>query len=426
MPQSPAEPNSGSPDQKALSLKSKVQSLRLPVEQKQPPKRRLAWFLVVLLLLMNGATGYRVLQLQKSVQKFAAQTPGVPAGPAVGSGSSQSSNSPNSAVTAGQTSDSSRKSTPAPGQIALESRGYIMPAKQILVSPKVSGMLVELNIEEGKRVTKGDILAVIESTEYQSEFDRQSALLAAAKQRLLELERGTRPEEVSQAEVDLQQAETQLVEDERQYKRQQQLAKQNAGTETALTQAETQYVGQQKRVERARLALTLLRQGAREERVEIARAEVKQVEADLSRSQWRLGNCTIRAPISGTILRKNAEEGNIVNSVAFNGSYSICEMADLANLEVDLKILESDIRKIRVGQKCSITSEAWPGRIYEGYVDRLMPIADRAQGAVPTRVKVKVPADEEGVYLKPEMSAVVTFYEGEPPAEKPLAKSSGN
>ena len=299
-----------------------------------------------------------------------------------------------------------------------------MPTKQILVSPKVSGMIVELNTEEGKRVTKGDVLAVIESTEYQSEFDRQTALLSAAKQRLLELERGSRPEEVSQAEADLAQAETQLEEDERQQKRQQLLAKQNAGTESALTQAETQFIAQQKRVERARLALTLLRQGAREERVEIARAEVKQVEADLARATWRLGNCTIYAPISGTILRKNAEEGNIVNSVAFNGSYSICEMADLANLEVDLKILESDIRKIRVGQKCTITTEAWPGRVYEGYVDRLMPIADRAQGAIPTRVKVKVPTDEEGIYLKPEMSAVVTFYEGEPPVEKPLAKTS--
>jgi len=281
-------------------------------------------------------------------------------------------------------------------------------------------MIVELNIAEGKRVTKGDVLAVIEATEYQSEFDRQTAMLSAAHQKLLELETGTRPEEVSQAEADLAQAQTQLEEDERQYKLQLQLKKQNAGTETALTQAEAQFESQKKRVERSRLALALLRQGARAERVEIARAEVKEVQADLSRAAWRLGNCVIRAPITGTILRKNSEEGNIVNSIAFNGSFSICEMADLANLEVDLKILESDIRKIQVGQKCSITAEAWPGRVYEGTVDRLLPIADRAQGAIPIRVKVKIPADEEGVYLKPEMSAVVTFFVGEPPAEKPL------
>ena len=246
----------------------------------------------------------------------------------------------------------------------------------------------------------------------------------AAKQKLLELESGTRPEEISQAEADLSQAQTQLEEDERQYKRQQQLTRKNAGTETALTQAETQFVGQKQRVERAKLALDLLRKGARAERIEIARAEVRQVEADLSRAQWRLGNCTIKAPISGTILRKNTEQGNIVNSSAFNGSFSICDIADLANLEVELKILESDVRKIKVGQKCSVAAEAWPGRFYEGRVDRLLPIADRAQGAIPTRVKVKIPAEEEGVYLKPEMSAVVTFFAGEPPAtDKALAKT---
>ena len=424
MSETPAELNSGSSDSKASDLKAKVQSLRIPVEQKQPTRSWMAWLLVLLLLASNSYTGYRVYQLQ-AVGNQGAEDKVVSQSVQVAKGAAASPSASSRASSDGAMQPSSTV-PPAAGRIALESRGYIMPAKQILVSPKVSGMIVELNIEEGERVSKGDILAIIESTEYQSEFDRQTALLNAAKQKLLELERGTRPEEVSQAEADLAQAQTQLEEDERQYKRQQLLAKQNAGTESALTLAETQYMGQQKRVERSKLALELLKQGAREERVEIARAEVKQVEADLTRAAWRLGNCTIKAPITGTILRKNAEEGNIVNSVAFNGSYSICEMADLANLEVDLKILESDIRKIKVGQKCSITAEAWPGRVYEGFVDRLMPIADRAQGAIPIRVKVKIPADEEGVYLKPDMSAVVTFFVGEPPTEKPLVGTVTN
>jgi len=409
----PVESNTGSAD-----LKAKVQSLRIPTEQKRPGGSRLAWFLVWLLLGANGYTGYRVYQLQSAAASQAKELATVTT--AESTSRSPGGIEPNSGAADGVSPQPSSTPLPAPGRIALESRGYIMPAKQILVSPKVSGMIVELNIAEGKRVTKGDVLAVIEATEYQSEFDRQTAMLSAAHQKLLELETGTRPEEVSQAEADLAQAQTQLEEDERQYKLQLQLKKQNAGTETALTQAEAQFESQKKRVERSRLALALLRQGARAERVEIARAEVKEVQADLSRAAWRLGNCVIRAPITGTILRKNSEEGNIVNSIAFNGSFSICEMADLANLEVDLKILESDIRKIQVGQKCSITAEAWPGRVYEGTVDRLLPIADRAQGAIPIRVKVKIPADEEGVYLKPEMSAVVTFFVGEPPAEKPL------
>ena len=84
-------------------------------------------------------------------------------------------------------------------------------------------------------------------------------------------------------------------------------------------------------------------------------------------------------------------------------------MADLSDLEVDLTIQERDISKVFQGQKCKVRAEAFPDRVYEGYVSRLMPIADRAKGAIPVRVKVKVPAEEEGVYLKPEMGALVSF-----------------
>ncbi len=122
-----------------------------------------------------------------------------------------------------------------------------------------------------------------------------------------------------------------------------------------------------------------------------------------------MGNCTIVAPISGTILKKNAEEGNIVNPIAFNGSFSLCEMADLADLEVDLSIQERDVARVHKGQKCKIRAEAFPDRVYDGVVSRLMPIADRAKGAIPVRVKLTVPTEEEGVFLKPEMSAVVSF-----------------
>jgi hypothetical protein len=64
---------------------------------------------------------------------------------------------------------------------------------------------------------------------------------------------------------------------------------------------------------------------------------------------------------------------------------------------------------VQKGQRCKVRSEAYPEREYDGVVSRLMPIADRAKGAVPVRVKLTVPASEEGVYLKPEMGAVVSF-----------------
>ncbi len=158
--------------------------------------------------------------------------------------------------------------------------------------------------------------------------------------------------------------------------------------------------------------------GPRQERIDAARADLGLAKAEMEKSKWRLDNCTILAPISGTILIKHAEEGNVVNPVVMNGSYSLCEMADLSDLEVELKIQERDVSKIFKGQKCKIRAEAWPDRVYDGYVSRLMPIADRAQGAVPVRVKISVPPNEEGVYLKPEMGAVVTFLKGDEPVAK--------
>lgn len=303
--------------------------------------------------------------------------------------------------------------------LALESKGYIIPAHQILVSPKVSGMVTDLYVEEGKRVEKGQVLAIIESTDYQADFNRHKATLDLAKVRLLELQNGNRPEEVGQAKADLAESQAQLVQLKADWERYGNLRRKGVSTDEQYDSAESKYRAMQKRVERLDFTLKLMEQGARNERLEMAKAEVMQAEADLSKSKWRLDNCTIKAPISGTILKKNAEEGNIVNPVAFNGSFSLCDMADLSDLEVDLNIQERDVSRVFAGQRCKVRAEAYPNRVYEGVVSRLMPIADRAKGAIPVRVKVTVPSDEEGVYLKPEMGVLVSFFGSEPKKAEP-------
>lgn len=304
---------------------------------------------------------------------------------------------------------SGKSPPPATGEVVLESKGYIVPAHQILVSPKVNGMIVKLSIEEGRRVAKGDVLAVLESTDYEADVARAKASAQLVRERLRELTNGYRPEEIKQSEAELLEAQAQLVQLELDYKRTEDLRKRTSTSQQELELAESKFLAQKQRVQRLSFAYKLMQLGPREERVAVANAELKQAEADVVKAEWRLGNCTIRAPIAGTILKKNAEEGNIVNPIAFNGSFSLCEMADLSDLEVDLDIQERDIAAIRVGQKCTVRAEAYPDRVYNGVVDRLMPIADRAKGAIPVRVKVTIPADEEGVYLKPEMGAIVTF-----------------
>lgn len=300
-------------------------------------------------------------------------------------------------------------------QIALESSGHIIPAHQILVSPKVSGMIVQLNVEEGMRVQKGDVIAVLESTDYEADVARAKAYVRLCEEKVRELENGSRPEQVKQAEAELAESQANLVQLESEWRRSFGLRQSKSIPQQEYELAESTYKAMQQRVQRLTFALELLKLGERAERREVAKAELAQAQADLAKAEWRLGNCTIRAPRSGTILKKAAEEGNVVNPLALNGSYSLCELADLSDLEVELNIQERDISAIKVGQKCRVRTKAWPDRVYDGVVSRLMPIADRGKGAVPVRVKLSIPAEEEGVYLKPEMEATVTFLNDAPP-----------
>lgn len=293
--------------------------------------------------------------------------------------------------------------------VALESKGYIIPARKIQVSPLVGGRIMELYIEEGMFKKEGDTLAVLEKVEYQADYDRAQAALIAAQNRVKELTE-FRPQEIEQLEAELKEAEVQRDQLEQDFKRSQNLRYTKALADREFELAESAYLAMKHRVGRLKTALDLLKKGPRDARIEAAQAEVRQAQAELDRAKWRLDNCIVRAPVSGIILTKGAEKGDLVNPVAFKISTSLCEMADLSDLEVDLTIQERDISNIFKGQRCRIISEAFPDRKpYEGFVSRLMPTADRAKGAIPVRVKLKVPPEEQGVYLKPDMGVIVSF-----------------
>jgi multidrug resistance efflux pump len=411
-------------------LVNRVQSLRLgrDVSVRSKAGGRIAWFLVVLLtaatlglLYERGFAPPGQIGRKSTTKSITGGTDAKatansrdPSKGTSGAGASVR-DAPDSNAIASTGSSASR------GRILLESKGYVIPEQQILVSPKVSGMVLELNVVEGRRVNEGDVLAVLESVEYEQDVRRYQALLAVSRQRLAELKTPFREEEITQARAEWQEAEAALEQMVNDFQRAKKLK--STISKAEFEAAESAFEKQVQRVAKLKAAYELATKPARIERIELAQAEVDQAQAELDKAEWRLSNCTIRAPISGTILKKNAEKGNIINPAAFNGSFSLCDLADLSKLEVELNIQERDISLVTPGQLCTVTTDAYPKIRYRGVVSRLMPVANRAEGAIPVRVRLTIPPGDEGKHLKPEMSATVQFL-NEQATEKPTTEAA--
>lgn len=315
--------------------------------------------------------------------------------------------------------------------IQLEVKGYLVPAQQIAVSPiDVSGRVTELHVVEGDFYNKGDLLAQLDSTNYEAAVKESEAAVTSAKQRLISAEQKLNEinaileAEKKQAAALLSEAMATQERSEAEWNR---INGINGVSAQERIQFKTDLEISQARVNKLEADQTILlksrpvRIAAAEADMAAAKGDVAAAEARLAQSQWRLNNCTITAPIKGNVLSKGAEIGNLVNPLAFSASSgSICDMADLSDLEADLEIPERDISKIKKGQECRIRADAYPKKIYDGHVDRIMPIANRAKSIVTVRVKVKLPPDEEpGTFLKPEMGAVVSFLTNEKKSDKP-------
>jgi HlyD family secretion protein len=386
------------------SLQDRVRSLQLP---REPAGARrgspFAWFLCLLLAGSTGYLGFRERQRLQGPSSTDASNP--PAAAAKDSKAKESS----TAVVAAKPAPAV-EAKPA-GSILLEAKGFIVPKRQITIGPKVSGMVQQMLIEEGTILKKDQPIAILESDEYRFERDRAKASYASALARWEELAAGYQPEEKEEASAELEESRAQEKQLELSFRRLSQLRRSASASADEVEQAEASWKAMAARARKLDSRNRLVTRGYRAEKIAAAKAEMEQAKAELDRAEWRLSNCTIRSPVNAVVLTKKAEQGNIVNSLAMQGSFSICELADLADLEVDLEIQERDFSKIFDGQKCKIRPEAWPDREYDG-VARRMPIGNRAKGAVPVRVRISVPESEIGQYLRPEMGAVVSFLAG--------------
>jgi HlyD family secretion protein len=388
----------------SASLRDRVRSLRLSERAPEGKRTSLAavllpWGLCLILLAVTAAFGYRAYT----------NTPTEAPAPTADSTTKDGA----AATVTGDRASS--------GDVVLEAKGYIIPVHQIQVSPKVSGMLtwVDPRLEEGQFFKEGEPLARIEDVNYRADFQHAKFALAGAEQRYKQ-SLANRPEEIEQSKADLAESEANLEQLRLEMQRDTRLQGTPALAAKDFEQSKFAYAAMNRHVERLKASLKLMEQGPREEVQKAAKADVEAAKADLDKATWNLDNCEIRARVSGVILKKSAERGNIVNPSAFSTtiSPSLCDMADLSDLEVDLKIQERDIAKVVKGMPSTAMPEAFQSdaaflkihpKGYTGKVSRVMPTGDRGTGAVPVRVKLDIPKDEAGVYLKPDMSVIVEF-----------------
>ena len=396
-------------------LLDRVQQLRLDGQLHAAKEARprnapwLPWILAAALALAWAGMGLRTYRNPgDGTGNFAA----APATPAAGTAASQSPGSP---------------APVASGAVLMAVTGYVVPAVSVAVSPiDAAGQVIELNFKEGQFYEAGTPLARIDPTNYQYAANEAGEGVASAGERLNaavkrrdELDpKSVRQIEKDQLKAQINEATALKARSDDELRRMETIRGSVSAKE--FDTANNDAVAAKFRLQKLDIDLRILEIGPRPERiaaadadVAVARSEVKSAEAKLAQAMWRVRNCVIRAPISGTITAKVAEKGVLVNPLAFSaaaGSGGIGTIADLSDMEADLEIAEREIAQLAVGMPCTVKVNAYPTRPYAGVIDRILPQANRAKSVVSVRVKITLqPGEKPGAYLKPEMGAVVTF-----------------
>jgi HlyD family secretion protein len=298
--------------------------------------------------------------------------------------------------------------TAGPGVI-LNATGYIVAAHKIEVGSKVMGKVAWIGVDKGDHVREGQVIVRLEDDEYRAQLEQARGQYENLQARLLELEHGSRPEEIAGAKADLEQARADLVNARITLRRTQELTDAKVLAPQALDDAKAKYDAAQARVDSLdeRYKLTLL--GPRREEIDAAKGQVLQAKGLVDFYQTQLDNTVIKAPVTGTILEREVEKGEFVTNsfVGDRGAKGyVVSLADLSDLEVELDINQNDFAKLSPHQRGWVTTDAYPDRRYDGYIRQISPEANRQKATVQVKVKILKP----DAYLRPDMNASVAFY----------------
>src|SRR6202165_1866180 len=296
------------------------------------------------------------------------------------------------------------------GSTVLSASGYIVAHHKISVNSKVTGRVRWIGVEKGDKVKEGQVLVRLEDDEFRAQYDQASGAAENARAYLEELRNGSRPEEVQQAQHNLDEARATLVNGKITLDRTRGLVTEGVLSKQALDDATAKFEADQQRVNSLDKGFQLAKIGPRKEEIARARGALQQAQGQADYAKSLLDATVIRAPVTGTILERAAEKGELVTSgfasTAEGGPQGlVVSLADLNDLQVELDIAQDDFARLGPKQKGIVTTDAYPDRKYEGVIAEISPQANRAKATVQVKVQILTP----DAYLRPDMNATVKF-----------------
>jgi HlyD family secretion protein len=299
-------------------------------------------------------------------------------------------------------------SAAAQGETVLNATGYIVAHHKIEVAAKVIGRVLWIGVEKGDQVKQGQVIVRLEDDEYRAQLLQAKGNLANLQAKLAELLHGSRPEEIEVSTANLKQAMADLENAKVTLDRTRGLQKDGVMSKQALDDAQARYDGALHHVRSLEKTDSLMRLGVRQEEIDAMKGAVEQAKGIVDYAQTTLDNTVIKAPSDGTILERAVEKGEFVTTsfVGDKGAKGyVVSLADLNDLQAELDIAQNDFAKLHMGQKATITTDAFPDRKYHGVITEFSPEANRQKATVQVKVKV----DDPDQYTRPEMNANVAF-----------------
>jgi HlyD family secretion protein len=254
---------------------------------------------------------------------------------------------------------------------------------QVDLFPKVSGYLERIDVHIGDVVKQGQVIAQIDSSDFLHKVREIEAKVAQAKANLSELEAGSRPEELRQAEEAVRQAQSRFDNAKLQRERIDALFKRQVISKKEADTAEMEYTVAEAQLAASQQNLKLIREGARQEVREASQAKLKEMEAILEQERTRFKDTKIVAPFRGEISRKYVDAGALVSS-----STPLVNLVHTETLKVIANVLEKDVPLLKAGLKAKVRVESYPGRIFEGRVEKINSALDLSTRTLQTEVYI--------------------------------------